>query len=258
MLTEPACTKTCYDKSQIWTDLNTFDSKEEAEKFLKATEKWHIKKKYSTKNGDKHIYKCSVLKCKAQKILWFHCDSQKITVQSNEVEHSHSLAESGKLTSEVKKIMESLILLKLKPKDIRKRLQEKNHSISIKQISNFAFRLKTKTHGSEPFSYEKLERWCQDKSIVQLESSIDSSFVAGSVVNIKTETFRLLITTRRLLQLGSEAKMIHTDVTYKVKWHGFPAFIIGFADAACTFHPYRLALYSGETTNDYEFILSAF
>ena len=69
MSTKSACTKTSRGKSQAWTNINTFDSKEEAEEYLKATERWHIKKKYSTNDGDKHIYRCSFVKCKAQKAL---------------------------------------------------------------------------------------------------------------------------------------------------------------------------------------------
>jgi hypothetical protein len=103
-----------------------------------------------------------------------------------------------------------------------------------------------------------LKKWCQDKSIVQLESSIDSFFIAELIINIKTKTFRILIIIRRLLQLESEARMIYTDATYKVLWHGFPAFIIEFADAAYTFYSCELALCSSETANDYEFILSTF
>jgi hypothetical protein len=160
MSTESACKKISRSKGQTWTNMNTFDSKEEAEKYLKMTEKWHIKKKYSTNGGDKHIYKCSILKCKAQKALWFHCDSQRITVQSNEVEHNHSSAKPDSLPLKAKEMMKSLISMNLKPKDIRRKLQEEKYDISIEQISNFAFRLKAKKHGSEPFSYEDLKKWC--------------------------------------------------------------------------------------------------
>ena len=73
-------------------------------------------------------------------------------------------------------------------------------------------------------------------------------------IPIDEENFRIVVTTKRLLRLATEARVLQADTTYKLNWHGFPVLIVGFSDANRVFHPIAMATTTKEESYDFQFI----
>lgn len=94
------------------------------------------------------------------------------------------------------------------------------------------------------------------------ETELDRAFIVEfftDLKDLKKPILRLGITTRRLLQFGSDEdiKMINQDTTYKVVYERFPCFIIGFSDKARVFHPIIVGISTNETQEDFRTFLEA-
>lgn len=57
----------------------------------------------------------------------------------------------------------------------------------------------------------------------------------------KNPYFRFMLSTKYLLSLVSDCKIVHADATYKLIWQGFPVLIVGTTDRDKSFHPFALA-----------------
>lgn len=83
---------------------------------------------------------------------------------------------------------------------------------------------------------------------------IDKAFVVKFECSDDHEEpwFRYFVTTRRLLQMACDAKVIHADSTMKTTIQGYPLLACGTSDAARHFHLFGLMLSSNEKTADFE------
>lgn len=66
--------------------------------------------------------------------------------------------------------------------------------------------------------------------------------------------FGFLISTPKLISFMQQSSALHCDATYKLSWHGYPVLVVGISDKDKQFHPIAMAVTSGETSNDYEFV----
>ena len=85
----------------------------------------------------------------------------------------------------------------------------------------------------------------------------DEPYVLASEVGDETQTFRIVLTTQKLLATVATSKILHIDATYKINWHGYPVIIAGVGDADRQFFPCVISVLSSETTEDYAFVLQA-
>lgn len=86
----------------------------------------------------------------------------------------------------------------------------------------------------------------------------DEAFCVGFERSDKDQNvenwFRVFISTKRLLRLGTLADNIHADGTYKMNIEGFPLLVVGASDVGGRFNLFDLMLSSRETSEDYEFM----
>lgn len=88
------------------------------------------------------------------------------------------------------------------------------------------------------------------------EDNIDEPFILAferSPSNKKKFYFHYFITTRRLMQNASLAKILHIDSTYKVTFEKLPLIVLGATDINKRFHLIGLTITSNETAQAFEF-----
>jgi hypothetical protein len=71
----------------FWITKQTFTTSEEAVTFVKKEELWHIKKRYSTTQGDIKVYSCNRKDCKAALRIFMPNKNDTAEIQVNEIEH---------------------------------------------------------------------------------------------------------------------------------------------------------------------------
>ena len=72
------------------------------------------------------------------------------------------------------------------------------------------------------------------------------------------DSFRLFLTTHRLLNLLKFSKIATTHATYKLIWNGFPCIIAGVLDNNKSFHLVGFVLCDSEDTDDFWFVFDSF
>jgi len=151
---------------------------------------------------------------------------------------------------EIKEEIEGLLNLGIdKPSIIINHLRKKHiEPPSRKQLYNYLHTLRvSKTPAI--LSLGQLASVCDEKGAVPGEA--DTAFVVGRNIDFDSKTFRFLLSTPRLLHLSKLSKSLQADATYKLLWHDFPVIMIGTSDKDRHFHPYGIAVCSGETSEDF-------
>jgi len=68
-------------------------------------------------------------------------------------------------------------------------------------------------------------------------------------------SFRIYVSTRRLIHHSFRRNMCQVNATYKLNWQGYPLLAIDLSDFTKQFYPFGWCLFSGETRNDFEFLI---
>jgi predicted protein tyrosine phosphatase len=123
------------------------------------------------------------------------------------------------------------------------------------QLANYLSTMKTRLFGKHSISLGELATWAQARRAVPDDD--DQAFVCGFEADFEEPSFRICISTPRLLKLGADAKNVHADATYKLVWQGYPVLIVGFSDAERKMHPVGLAVTMREATEDFSFVFSS-
>ncbi|RNA16462.1 hypothetical protein BpHYR1_007053 [Brachionus plicatilis] len=72
-------------------------------------------------------------------------------------------------------------------------------------------------------------------------------------ISIRSLSFRIFLSTTRLMSMISVVKYIQADLTYMLIWNNFPVQIVAFTDVDHSFHPIGLRITTYENENDYNF-----
>jgi hypothetical protein len=126
-----------------------------------------------------------------------------------------------------------------------------------KQISNFKSRLQDPKPNS-PTTTGQLSEWCSQHTNIGIEDQ-DKAYVVDSYIDHNAKTFRLAISTKRLLghleskQATGEPIMLHADATYKIDLEQYPGTLYGTSDKHRHFHLHLFGLSWSETDDDYDF-----
>lgn len=91
-------------------------------------------------------------------------------------------------------------------------------------------------------------------------TDVDKPFVIGLDFCddvTKTASFRIVVTTKRMLDHCAKAVRLCVDATYKLIWQDYPFMVVGFIDKGKRFHPLAFALCVQETTEDFKFIFES-
>ncbi|KAL8581045.1 hypothetical protein ACOMHN_012696 [Nucella lapillus] len=115
--------------------------------------------------------------------------------------------------------------------------------------------MKTKHYGKHSISLGELADLAKEREFVTDDE--DKALVCGFECEYDTPSFRVCISTPRLLRLGAKTTNVHADATYKLIWQGYPVLILGFSDADRKMHPVGIAVTMKETHADFKFLFSS-
>ena len=135
-------------------------------------------------------------------------------------------------------------------------------------MNNYLTQLRKQKFGPSTLSLGELQSWCQSK--LSLPQPEDEPFVVAFHIRYEDDSddddddvvddgnkFRLLLSSKRLLQIASISTKLHTDAIYKLNWQDFPALLSGTSDLDRKFHPCGLAVCSDEKESDFTFIFKS-
>lgn len=196
-------------------------------------------------------------------------DDATFTVEHNEVEHTCLQIDanlqskpvlSEDLIHEIRKLYISkirmpqrvLIALRAIKKDLNKKLY--NQEPTSNQIKHQISKLKIEFKGKGEIALTKLEKFCEESSSIpedddegyvitykmkyaedDIQQNSDDSFKDGDSDDSSERHFFMLYSTKRLLRLASESKLICCDTTFKFVWLGYPAILIGTVTTTWTY-----------------------
>lgn len=244
-----------------WTKGREFRSSEVSANYMKENDKWKVYTTTNTTDGRKVYYKCNEGTCQAEMFLLYKAENGAVVLYSSGIhDHSEQVAKRG-VPPETKKMIQQLFKDGVqKPRAILVALRNRGCNTLPKytQLTNYLSTMKTTMFGRHMISLGELETWAEKRQL--LPEDDDEVFVCGFESNsLESEFryFRIAVSTKRLLKLGSRSQSIHTDATYKLIWQGFPVLIVGYSDANRKFHPLVLGVTVNETKFDFSFMFSS-
>ena len=95
-----------------------------------------------------------------------------------------------------------------------------------------------------------LESFAQEH-LVDIEEDKDKVFALHTEFNASNKSFRIVLSTHRLLDSIPTVVRWHCDATYKLVYHGYPLLVGGYSDANNRFHVCTVALCSTEQQADF-------
>ena len=125
-----------------------------------------------------------------------------------------------------------------------------------RQLTNFLAYHRGKTLGTAGVTLDQLQNWARERSEIPAD---DDEVFCGKFecVALPQKTFRIFITTKRLLSFTTLTSHILADATYKLITQGFPVLTCGTTDKAKQFHPYGIAVTTNERQEDFAFLFTA-
>ena len=142
---------------------------------------------------------------------------------------------------------------------------------SRKRLQSYLKNRHTSTRRDRILCLNDLKLWCERNSIqisneVPSHYDLDQPFVVNSYFFYERatifgeehkSTFRVFISTLRLLKLALYTNAIQADATHKVVYEGFPLLMVGVTDKKNQFHPVGLAMCKTEKEDDFAFIFES-
>ncbi|KAK7601130.1 hypothetical protein V9T40_008571 [Parthenolecanium corni] len=251
-----------------WSKKQDFSSPAEAEDFVTRKVIW---KKCSSKNttaGLRVEYHCTAgqyrrKECPAGLYLLYHSSSNSVLLYETECEHDNHVTDPiRELSNDMKLFIKEKFNEGIQKPDAilavirQKKLVEppKSRIISYLKI------LREVKYGSPTVSAREISAWCE--AHVQRPDDLDQPFVLSHYVlaesnNVEEQDLKVLMSTRRLLNILPTTDMVQIDATYKLNWQGYPVMVVGTSDRNNVFHPIAMAVCKGETANDFAFIFKA-
>ncbi|OXA54574.1 hypothetical protein Fcan01_11709 [Folsomia candida] len=238
-----------------WELHQEFNSKLEAQNFLKEQKEWKYLNQYSTEKEEILKYVCRVSKaCSSKSRIILPKDSLKASVEKTIANHDHEPKPFRGISDETKKIIDNLFEIgTTKPTTIKRALQQQNIIIKKTQIANY-LASKRRNRGPKIISLGELQAEANKYS--QLPHDLDEPYVDNSGLEFEENQkwFGVFLSTKRLLDIALQTQVIHCDATYKLSWEGFPVLVIGVSDKDRHFHPLGISVTASETTRDFEFL----
>ncbi|OXA39961.1 Glycerol-3-phosphate dehydrogenase [NAD(P)+] [Folsomia candida] len=232
-----------------WEKLETFDNFEAKVQIkLNGTFVRHTAKELQ--DGKKIYYNFKIKDCPGKVHLYLPGNSQIVNLLTNGKPHDHDGEGKHGIPSEAKEIIDSLRKDGItQPKLIQTNLRRQGiDPPSRTQISNRINYLNSKDE-NRIVSLGQISDLCRRSS--EIPTQMDDAFVAGYSIEFEIKRFSLFMSTKRLLSMTSQCKLLQADATYKLNWEGFPVLVVGTSDKDSHFHPFGIAITSGETVEDF-------
>lgn len=244
-----------------WKTLKECCDLKEALDFMALSGNWA--KHYSNdgvKYGRKVRYRCKNIarrssQCRAAMQLVYPPDTETILVQGGDEEHNCqevAAPSKSRLTAVNKATIKTMWKDGKQPHQIwdlygREALSNK------RQLYNCINNLKQKDNPI--VTIDDLHEWCLRNEGEPEEKHMP--FVVQKQLNCDSRLVRVFISTPHLMKEVAKSGHLHADGTYKLMWEGFPLLVVGTSDAARKFIVAGVAITSGETHEDYEFLFGA-
>ena len=272
----------------VWLFTQQFETADIALDWIVEQKIWTKRREYATDAGDKVFYRCNRVKRRSRRqcahavLLQYNSGDDAVNLFETPEEHDHdqiNITSTRQGINEPTKayIKHLLSLGVLLPKQILQNIekeQRSNPAIKVpleKQLYNH-LSIKKDRVGSCRMKFSELSKYCKENT--QLPTEKNKPFVVSYQINIDDEddemypvdstkiqieqaSFRMVITSQRLLEIASKATIIQADSTYKLIWNGFPVLIIGTSDADKVFHPFLIAICTNETQHDFHFVFNS-
>lgn len=260
-------------KVNVWTESETFETFEEAEKFLNENGFGSRDVKH-TSQGTKTYYACKAVarrsknKCDAQRVIFEPASETGFKILGTGV-HTHNDFDEADLTKRMSPELTKFIIDQRKKHmtgdNIIKSIQEMKNDLQLfpndkipsrKQI--YYITTKYRLAETTPIvSVGELVEWCEKNA--QIPDDEDEPFVIAYDHSNENENrfFQWALSTKRLLKHCAASHLLCVDATYKLNWMGFPFIVVGTVDRVKKFHPLCVALCTSETENDFAFVFKA-
>ncbi|CAK1582220.1 unnamed protein product [Parnassius mnemosyne] len=245
-------------RNKSWVLIKRCYNVQEAEKFVSNEKTWSRNYTRDSDEGQKRFYRCNKVKskgpqCDCALYLLFVNDCNDILIFKTTSEHNHdqigTRSEYG-IPENVKREINKLFDLRLKPKAI---LEALNNMTGIKapskrQLNNYLYDRSREKFGRAAIYLGELEKW----TIPDDENEV---FVFSyHVIEVEEPSFRLALSTKKLLNIVCSTDILHIDATYKLIWQGFPVLVLGTTDKNRKFHPLCLGVSTNERQEDFQMI----
>lgn len=248
-----------------WHLEREFEDRDAAVTFLKDQEQWSVQYTNKTLIGNKVFYRCNRVKrrddpCTAARYLLYVNNSLKVELYRTENDHTCMNSSRRGLCEKAKEEIKKFLDLGIKPKKMIEKLRDEGlEGVQRTQVYAFVSKARRDRLGPATINLSDLEAWCADNTARPTEA--DDAYVfahefaendgAGEV------SFKLSISTPRLLQNAASARHLAIDATYKLNWQGFPVLIVGTTDSDRHFHPLSISICSNERMESFQFILES-
>lgn len=114
--------------------------------------------------------------------------------------------------------------------NIQLRLED-NAEIESGRLSNMLKKIRRIEEAAPILTIGELKEACI-RNDFPINPNSDEPFVYGKYIDDHSLSFRILFSTKRLLEVATLAKNIHLDGTYKLNYMGFPLIVVGSSDDA--------------------------
>lgn len=254
-----------------WSTVARFQTYTEAHNSILAE---HFKKHGTKKgsDGSKINYRCGKIKqkskvqCEAKRRIVQSVSTADFVVESNNATHTCESIDASHQAKSVSEEMKQMIINcaanRMTPKYIITHINtlRENHGLFLDEetpnIPSIYYILKAnKSEKTPKIQYlGQLVEWCE--SNMEVPSDMDQPFVIGFEHSDEGEElhFKVVVTTKRLLEHCAGITHLCVDGTYKLNWHEWPFMVIGTVDKDKRLHPLCFALCTNEATPDFEFI----
>lgn len=260
-------------KTFVWSTVGKFQTYTEAHSSILADNF----KKHGSKSGNKGSktnYRCGKIKqtskvqCEAKRRIFQSVSTTDFVVESNNVPHTCESIDAAHQAKSVSDEMKQMIITcaanQMTPKYIIAHINSLRENYGLfsneetPNISSIYYILKAnKLEKTPKIQYlGQLVDWCE--SNMEVPSDMDKPFVIGFEHSDEGEDlhFKLVVTTRRLLEHCANITHLCVDATYKLTWHEWPFMVIGTVDKDKRLHPLCFALCTNEATPDFQFIFN--
>lgn len=254
----------CIRKRRTFVKKEIFASAEDALVFVQNEKTWSKINCHTTKIGEKHYYRCNVVKrksavkCPANMYLLYSKFDETVSLFMTKEDHKHdncTLA-TQVIEDHVKGIIIDLVESNVKCKDIFKELSKRNLRLPTEsQLRTFIRSINAHNSAPDPVSITEIRLFLEQNETVPEDEH--EPFIANYSLeeNGSSGAFRFFITTKKLLNYSLDLKThVCLDTNHKLIWQGFPIFVVGSTDMENRFHCFGLCVASGEDEDVFNFI----
>lgn len=242
-----------------WVLLSKYDTLELALDYIRKEDTWDEDHTYDWAD-DKMYFKCTQGNCPCKRYVLVEYETTLVSMYRTETQHDHKNRRGSKDFDKrvLKEIKKCLKMDMLEPSVIVSALSEVENIVtpSEDEVVDYISYINKKKIKRQCFNPEDLRMFLIRYS--RIPDDIHEPFVIDYELNPLGLPlfFRMVLSTKYLLNFAASANIIHASAHYRLTWQGFPVVVVGTSDRDKQFHPICLFVTSNEyeTKEDYKLI----